>query len=86
MTVPIFNLSRFPNQPSCRHIHRADLHRGLLECATDLGIELHMDSRVLEVDPYTPSLTTKGGRTYTADLIVASDGNASRRQEQQSNG
>lgn len=56
------------------HIHRADLHRGLLECATDLGIKTHLNSRVLEVDPYAPALTVKGGKKYTADLIVASDG------------
>ncbi|KAK4690386.1 hypothetical protein P7C71_g6390, partial [Lecanoromycetidae sp. Uapishka_2] len=56
------------------HIHRADLHRGLLECATDLGIKTHLDSRVIDVDPYAPALTVKGGKTYKADLIVASDG------------
>jgi salicylate hydroxylase len=57
-----------------RHIHRADLHRGLLECATSLGIELHLNSRVVEVDPYTPSLVTKDGKRFTGDLVVASDG------------
>lgn len=56
------------------HIHRADLHRGLLECATDLGIVTHLDSRVVQVDPYAPALTLKGGKKYEADLIVASDG------------
>ena len=57
-----------------RHIHRADLHRGLLECATHLGIVLHTNSRVVKVDPHESSLTTKDGRQFTADLIVASDG------------
>lgn len=29
------------------HIHRADLHRGLLEAAIDAGCEIHLDSRVV---------------------------------------
>ena len=62
------------NDSAYRHIHRADLHRGLLECATALGIVLHLNSRVVEVDPYGPSLVTKEGKRYTADLVVASDG------------
>jgi salicylate hydroxylase len=57
-----------------RHIHRADLHRGLLEAATDLGCEVHLDSRVVSIDAYHPSLTTKHGTVFEADLIVASDG------------
>lgn len=57
-----------------RHIHRADLHRGLLECAVELGCVVFLDSRVISIDPYTPSLVVKGGKTYTGDLIVASDG------------
>ncbi|KAE9402179.1 FAD/NAD(P)-binding domain-containing protein [Gymnopus androsaceus JB14] len=56
------------------HIHRADLHRGLLEAATELGCKIYLDSRVVKIDPYKPSMTTKNGDTYTADLIVASDG------------
>lgn len=57
-----------------RHIHRADFHRGLLECATDLGVEVHLNSRVLEVNPHAPSLSTKGGQIHNADLIGAADG------------
>ncbi|CZR51329.1 related to salicylate hydroxylase [Phialocephala subalpina] len=56
------------------HIHRADLHRGLLQAAEELGCEVHLDSRVTSIDPSTPSLTTKDNKTYTSDLIVASDG------------
>lgn len=59
-----------------RHIHRADFHRGLLECATDLGIVLHLNSKVVEIDAYEPSVSTEGGKSYKADLIVASDGMA----------
>ncbi|RDL40105.1 uncharacterized protein BP5553_00084 [Venustampulla echinocandica] len=56
------------------HIHRADLHRGLLEAATELGCRVHLDNRVTSIDPSKPSLVTKGGRTFKGDLIVASDG------------
>ncbi|RFU28497.1 hypothetical protein B7463_g7848, partial [Scytalidium lignicola] len=56
------------------HIHRADLHRGLVEAATALGCKIHLDSRVVKIDPSVPSLTTKNGDVLTADLIVASDG------------
>ena len=57
-----------------RHIHRADLHRGLLECATDYGCKLYLDNRVVKIDPYKPSLETISGKVFTGDLIVASDG------------
>ncbi|KAH8657397.1 hypothetical protein BGZ60DRAFT_434367 [Tricladium varicosporioides] len=43
------------------HIHRADLHRGLLAAATDLGCKLHLDSRVVSIDPPNCSLITKNG-------------------------
>lgn len=56
------------------HIHRADLHRGLMARATEVGITVHLDSRVLSVEPDAPAVTTKGGVRHTADLIVASDG------------
>jgi salicylate hydroxylase len=57
-----------------RHIHRADLHRGLLDAATTLGCKMYLDSKVVKIDPSVPSLTTKNGEVRTADLIVASDG------------
>jgi salicylate hydroxylase len=57
-----------------RHIHRADLHRGLLACAEALGVESFYDSRVVDADPELPAVTTKDGRQWKADLIVASDG------------
>ncbi|KAJ7285614.1 hypothetical protein C8J57DRAFT_1285352 [Mycena rebaudengoi] len=56
------------------HIHRADLHRGLLEAATDLGCKVYLDCRVVSIDPTAGSLLTKDDVTYSADLIVASDG------------
>ncbi|PSS12771.1 hypothetical protein M430DRAFT_43613 [Amorphotheca resinae ATCC 22711] len=56
------------------HIHRADLHRGLLEVAKAAGCKVLLNNRVVSIDPSKPSLLTKGGVTYEADLIVASDG------------
>ena len=57
-----------------RHIHRADLHRGLLAAAEEAGCVVHLDSRVVSIDPYKPSLKTKNGTVFEGDLIVASDG------------
>ncbi|KAJ7639727.1 hypothetical protein DFH06DRAFT_640936 [Mycena polygramma] len=56
------------------HIHRADLHRGLLKAAIDLGCKFHLDARVISIDPDTGSVLTKDNAIYSADLIVASDG------------
>ncbi|KAJ7444809.1 hypothetical protein B0H11DRAFT_2278961 [Mycena galericulata] len=56
------------------HIHRADLHRGLLEAAVELGCKFHLDARVVSIDPDAGSVLTKDDVTYSADLIVASDG------------
>jgi salicylate hydroxylase len=57
-----------------RHIHRADFHRGLLECASALGIKTYLGERVVNINTEEPSLLTSTGRKFTADLIVASDG------------
>jgi hypothetical protein len=35
---------------------------------------MHLDSRVVKIDPSVPSLTTKSGVVHAADVIVASDG------------
>lgn len=64
---------------SSRHIHRADLHRGLLECVETLGVESFFDCRVIDADPDMPSVTTKDGKQWTADLIIASDGESQAR-------
>ena len=50
------------------------MHRGLLEAATQLGCKVHLDSRVVSIDPTEPSLVTKSGAKLGGDLIVASDG------------
>lgn len=57
-----------------RHVHRADLHRGLLDAATNLGCKIRLNSRVVNIDPSLPALSTQDDKIYSADLIVASDG------------
>ncbi|APA13718.1 hypothetical protein sscle_11g084880 [Sclerotinia sclerotiorum 1980 UF-70] len=56
------------------HVHRANLHRGLLNAAMDHGCKVRLNSRVVSIDPSVPTLATQDGKTYSADLIVASDG------------
>ncbi|KAF7859570.1 hypothetical protein EAF04_008651 [Stromatinia cepivora] len=56
------------------HVHRADLHRGLLDAAMDHGCKVRLNSRVVSIDPSVPMLATQDGKTYSADLIIASDG------------
>lgn len=57
-----------------RHIHRADFHRGLLKCSTNLNIKIHLAHRVTCIDPFLSSLTVANSQTFNADLIIASDG------------
>jgi len=73
LLVPLFS-ERQGLTSFTRHIHRADFHRGLLKCATDVGCQIHLDSKVEDVEPEVPALVTTGGTRFTADLIVASDG------------
>lgn len=40
----------------------------------DLGCKFHLDARVVSIDPDAGSVLTKDDVTYSADLIVASDG------------
>lgn len=56
------------------HIHRADLHRGLLAAAEEAGCAVFLNSRVVSIDPETGTLTTASGGRFKGELIVASDG------------
>ena len=66
------------------HVHRADLHRILVDVAlrdtdtdTDTaGVTLRLGARVVSVDPDadTPSLTLVSGEVVRGDLIVGADG------------
>ena len=58
----------------CRHIHRADFHRALLERATELGVKVHLNSRVASVDMDKAEIVTDAGVHYNGDLIIGADG------------
>ncbi|KAH7268004.1 hypothetical protein MRS44_011714 [Fusarium solani] len=59
-------------------IHRADFHSSLCRLAADLGVQIITDSKVVDYNESTPSVSTLDGREYSADLIVAADGVKSR--------
>ena len=58
-------------------VHRMHLHDGLASCAKDLGADIHIDARVVDVN-WTSSpqvtVTTQKGKTWTFDLLVGADG------------
>lgn len=54
--------------------HRADLHNALYKRALELGVQLVLDSRVVEYRADGPSVQTANGRNWAADLVVAADG------------
>lgn len=57
------------------HAHRADLHKAMLERALELGAQVYINSQVQKLDfNFPPKVTTKGGKTYTADLVIGCDG------------
>ncbi|KAF9490643.1 FAD/NAD(P)-binding domain-containing protein [Pleurotus eryngii] len=55
------------------HIHRADLHRLLLELARPF-MSLSTNSRVVSADPGVPAVTLESGAVIHADLIIGADG------------
>jgi len=59
------------------HIHRADLHRGLLQAAQDLGVIVEVGCRVVGIEfaaEERVKVKTKNGAMWDADLVIASDG------------
>ncbi|KAI1765415.1 FAD/NAD(P)-binding domain-containing protein [Hypoxylon sp. FL1150] len=65
--------------------HRANLHRCLLDRAIELGVQLHVRSRVQAIeyaqDGLTATAVMSNGRTMSADLIVGADGISSHLRE-----
>jgi salicylate hydroxylase len=55
-------------------VHRAHLHDALHRLALKLGVEVVINAKVMSYDAEKPSITTEGGTTLTADLIVCADG------------
>lgn len=54
--------------------HRADLHRSLLATAVNLGVEIRLDSKVVEYDTRDASVQLSNGLRVAGDLIVGADG------------
>jgi salicylate hydroxylase len=52
---------------------RADFHR-MLYSVTESYCNIRVNSRVVSVDPLTPSVTLASGEVVTADLIIGADG------------
>ncbi|KIW56578.1 hypothetical protein PV05_05230 [Exophiala xenobiotica] len=55
-------------------VHRAHFHDAMYQLALQLGIEIRINSKVLDYDEDAPSITLENGGSHSADLIVASDG------------
>ncbi|KAI5970405.1 hypothetical protein CANMA_000568 [Candida margitis] len=56
------------------HIHRADYHKVLVNRAEELGVTIHTNSRVVDIDFSKTTVTTTTGKEYTGDVIVGYDG------------
>ena len=57
------------------HAHRADFHKAMLERAIELGVQVHINSQVTDVDfNFPPKVTVARGKVYTADLVIGCDG------------
>lgn len=55
-------------------VHRADLHKGLIEAAEKAGVTVLPDHAVVESDLNEPSVITSTGKVFTGDLLIAADG------------
>jgi salicylate hydroxylase len=57
------------------NIHRAPLQKVLVEAATEAGVEILVNAKVVKIDKSaSPSAITKDGRRFNADLIIGADG------------
>uniref|UniRef100_A0A060TH41 ARAD1D27984p n=1 Tax=Blastobotrys adeninivorans TaxID=409370 RepID=A0A060TH41_BLAAD len=55
-------------------VHRADLHKGLLEAAERVGVKVLPNHEVIEYNMDEPYVKTKDGTTFRGDLVIAADG------------
>ncbi|KAF1983592.1 FAD/NAD(P)-binding domain-containing protein [Aulographum hederae CBS 113979] len=55
-------------------IHRAHFHEAMHKRALEVGVEIEVDSKIVDYDFDRPSLTLENGSVHAADLIVAADG------------
>ncbi|KAJ1334978.1 salicylate hydroxylase [Microdochium nivale] len=55
-------------------VHRAHFHVALRQRAVELGVEIKTGAQVVRFDSETPSVTTREGQTFRADLVVVANG------------
>ena len=55
-------------------LHRVHLQKALARKAEELGVRLHFDSRVHDVDFERPRITCENGHVEEGDLVIAADG------------
>jgi len=55
-------------------VHRAHFHDALHKRALELGVEVRVNSKVVDYDLEAPSIELENGQVLSADLIVAADG------------
>ncbi|RMZ86670.1 hypothetical protein DV736_g6103, partial [Chaetothyriales sp. CBS 134916] len=55
-------------------LHRADLQAVLVDHATELGVEIRLDSEVVDIDFAAATVTLKGGQSVHGDVLLAADG------------
>lgn len=55
-------------------VHRAHFHGALHKRALELGVEVRVNSKVVDYDLEAPSTELENGQVLSADLVVAADG------------
>ncbi|KAF2675308.1 FAD binding domain-containing protein [Microthyrium microscopicum] len=55
-------------------LHRADLQRALVCRAIELGVEMRLDSEVVDIDFAKTNVRLKGGELVHGDVLLAADG------------
>ncbi|KAI9705156.1 MAG: hypothetical protein M1820_005303 [Bogoriella megaspora] len=55
-------------------LHRADLQAALVGRANELGVEIILDSEVIDIDFSAATVTLKGGESVRGDVLLAADG------------
>ena len=55
-------------------VHRAHFHNAMYELALKLGVNVKINSKVQKFDEASGSITLENGESYSADLVIASDG------------
>ncbi|KAJ7644390.1 hypothetical protein FB45DRAFT_897744 [Roridomyces roridus] len=67
-------VEKYCTEPVDLRMMRWNTGQILVEAAVDLGCQIHLNSRVVRIEPETGSAITQDSVTYHGDLVVASDG------------